>query len=126
VVSLHSRFARYSELDEIALRDLATSVSLPPSAPSYIPITPAEQDLLLTCSQYDREHNRTDGGVTGGVTGGWKRVPRTLALPVSFFRKTSSTEEGGTWGKAVADVDAPADLVMAWLWSFTTCVRAQR
>jgi len=91
IPALHTRFARYDEVDQARYEAFEKQQNSPP------PILPHE-DNLVTASATD--------------TGGWKRVAGTVRESVSYFNKT---ENNDNWAKAVANVDAPASLVFSYM-----------
>jgi hypothetical protein len=101
VANLHARLARYDEVDDAMLRYFETEVV--PNAP---PLKPHETDLLNSSLMYDSPL----------ILQPWKRIPGTINDSVAFFQKKVVGDTN--WGKAIAQVDAPAVRVVSDIWSF--------
>jgi len=94
--TLHARFARYDEVDQVRLSAFEDQIGHP------APIQPHE-DTLIASSLHMHATDTTP----------WQRLKNTARSSVHYFHKTTPPH---TWGKAVAIVDAPAAHVFATRW----------
>jgi hypothetical protein len=99
---LHSKYARYDEVDDATLRHFENEVV--PGAP---PLADHEASLFASSLLYDSSD--------------FKRIPNTIQEPAEYFERKISGNVSG--GKIVLRVDAPASRVFSWLWRVDTYER---
>ena len=131
IPTLHNHFARYSAVDLSIYQTFeATTI---PAAP---PLRPHEEALLKASVTYDdqaEQHEReavlasTSNLVTYATpndVGLWRRIPKSINDPVSYFQKIGN--DSSAWGKAVATVDTTAARAFAWLYCLQTNSRMRQ
>jgi hypothetical protein len=101
IPTLHTRFARYEEMD-LATLNHCIGVTLPTAPPTSAP----EKALVDRNIVFD---DQRDGDSP------WKRIKGTVQSSVSYFEKKMSGHSA--IGKAVAIVDTSAERCFAWLWN---------
>jgi len=102
---LHTRFARYDEVDQNIYQAFVDGI---PNAPA---IQSHESDLTDASLNYD------DQAV-------WKRIPNTITFPTSYFQKIDS--DSSAWGKAVATIDTSHTHIFSYLWNQHSYERMHR
>ena len=104
----HARFARRYAHFESAI-------------PNSSPIQSHESDLMDVSLKYDDQTQQLERQAVFqqkniiGFIQGWKRIPKTITSPTSYYQKSDS--DSSAWGKAVATVDASHTHVFSYLWN---------
>ncbi|GMI37358.1 hypothetical protein TeGR_g5104 [Tetraparma gracilis] len=95
---------RAAEIDAAELEELAAYFRTSP-----LPPTPAENVTIESaCADADKP---------------WRRIPGTVLSPVALFQFVSAKDL--PWGKAVADIDASPEMILAFLWNFMSYERVK-
>ncbi len=101
IPSLHTRFARYDEVDEATLQHFETEIVT--NAPA---LTKNESSFVTRSLTFESPNQRRQ----------WKRMARTILEPVSYFQKVEEGDDS-KWGKAFGKIDVSASRVFSWLWN---------
>jgi hypothetical protein len=103
IPAFHESTCNYPAMDAITRSNFKASLHCPP------PLSTPEADLIRTQRALEQRAS-------------WERCPSPLTI--SFFIDSTHAEATGSRrGKAVADIDAGASEVLAWLWTFSSYVR---
>jgi hypothetical protein len=103
VTMLHAREAQYEKIDALSL-ELFCSHTIYHTPPP----TEQENHFLDACCGF-------------AIQPAWIRMKNTILDPVTYFQTDNASLS--RWGKSEAVVDAPAALVLAWLWALTNYER---
>jgi hypothetical protein len=95
VSCLFNLYSRCDEIDDAVEADLVKRFA----SPSTPPPTPAEDAVVEKARMYPGARR-------------WARIKGTIREPVSYHQALSKTD---TWGLGVADVDASAERVLAYV-----------